>query len=137
LAFDGAVSPGDFSVSISPDPALTPTFSAGAAVNELNLSFDGTFPIGRYEFTIDNTLGEPQTFPVCYLRGDVNCSGDTTGLDLAFIQSPANWMKDLSLAADPRADINRDGEITGCDLAKTQSPAFWNQPIPALTCTCP
>jgi len=58
-------------------------------------------------------------------------------LDLAFIQSPANWMKDLSLGPDPRADINRDSEITACDLAKTQSPAFWNQPVPALTCTCP
>jgi hypothetical protein len=306
LVFDGPVSPSMFTVSIAPDPGLIPTLSAGSAADELNLSFDGTFPIGRYEFTLESSLrgspwvmdgyvdasatlvgtsedgsrhlwaglrdgllyvcteraqadndhfifvaellGDPRSppwakagtvaswdaylaqevdngwvgwfdvgdetfrssvpqsdglpylegqidiavelgvvpdtiyvamgpyptavgsslipemqvipgngdgnidfdeyvpyavssdsilFPVCYVEGDVNCSGDTTGLDLARIQSPANWMKDLSQDPDPRADVNRDGEITGCDLAKTQSPAFWNQPVPPLTCTCP
>ncbi len=137
MVFDGRVAVDDFTVTVTPDPGISPTISAGATHTELVLTFDGTFPTGKYEYSLDSESGPSQVFAVCYSQGDVNCSGDTTGLDLAVIQGPANWNLDLSAAADPRADVNRDGEVTGTDLAKVQSPAFWNRPVPPLDCACP
>jgi hypothetical protein len=77
-----------------------------------------------------------RTFPICFAAGDVNCDGSATGLDLAAIQNPLNWNRDLAANADPRADVNRDGLVSGLDLAAVQSPTTWNQPEPPLTCTC-
>jgi hypothetical protein len=137
LCFTEDVSPDDFTFSVSPDPGLTPTLTTGAASNELTLTFDGVFPAGRYEITLESETHESRTFPICYAEGDVNCSGDTTGLDLARIQNPINWNLELSQGADPRADINRDAQVTALDLGVVQSPANWNQPVPPLACTCP
>ncbi len=138
LVFDGSVEAGDYTVSVMPDIGATGTLSAGAVANELSLSFDAGFPTGRYEITLSTGARAVITFPMCFSQGDANCSGDTTGLDLALIQSPGSWNKDLSEPTpSPRADVNRDGQVTALDLAKAQSPAFWNQPVPPLTCGCP
>lgn len=137
LVFVEDVSPDTFTVIVSPDPGLTATLSAGATANELTLAFDGVFPTGRYEITLDSGSDRTHTFPICFAEGDVNCSGDSTGLDLALIQHATNWNLDLSTAADLRADVNRDGQVTALDLQVVQTPENWNQPIPPLTCTCP
>jgi hypothetical protein len=138
LVFDADVDAGGYAVSVAPDTGAMGSLSAGAVANELILSFDAVFPTGRYEITLTSGTRAVITFPMCYSQGDSNCSGDTTGLDLALIQSPSSWNRDLSEPlVDPRGDVNRDGQVTGLDLAKAQSPAFWNLPIPSLTCSCP
>ncbi len=136
LTFDGEASPCYFTVTVSPDPGLTPSLAAGASADELLLSFNGTFPTGRYEITLSDAAQGGRSFPICYVQGDVNCSGDATGLDLGAIQNPSNWNKTLEEGASPRADVNRDGQVTGLDLGQVQSPTSWNQPVPPLTCTC-
>jgi formylglycine-generating enzyme required for sulfatase activity len=136
LVFQTPVSPEDFAVSVTPHPGLTATLSSGPTENELTLAFDDVVPMGQYDITLDNGSGETLSFPICFIEGDVNCSGDTTALDLARIQHPANWNLELSPGVDPRADINRDRQVTGLDLALVQSPTNWNQPVPALTCLC-
>jgi hypothetical protein len=132
LTFDQDVDAGSLVVSISPDPGVGFGLSAGAASNQAELRYDADVPTGRYEVTVAGTM-----FPICYAKGDVNCSGDATGLDLGAIQSPSNWNKTLAEGANPRADVNRDGQATGLDLGQVQSPTSWNQPVPPLTCTCP
>ncbi len=135
LTFDRDVNVDLLLATIVPDPGVGFSLSPGAAANEVELHFDDSVPRDKYQVSVvGDGVG---TFPLCYVPGDVNCSGDATGLDLAAIQSPANWNHDLSEGADPRADINRDGQVSGLDLAKVQSPANWNQPVPALDCGCP
>jgi hypothetical protein len=136
LAFIEDAAPGDFTVHVSPDPGLTPALSPGAAGNQLHLAFDGVFPTGRFEITLDSTTHGICSFPICFAQGDVNCDGATTGLDIAAIQSAGNWRHRLSEGADPRADINRDGQVTALDLAQARSPMHWNQPDPPLMCQC-
>jgi hypothetical protein len=111
------------------------SISAGAASNQANITFDGAIATGRYNVAL--TAGGTGDFDICYVKGDVNCSGDATGLDLAAIQSPSNWNLTLTEGASIRADVNRDGQATGLDLAAVQSPTAWNLPVPPLTCTCP
>ncbi len=138
LVFAAVVDPDDYTVEVWPDLGLTATLAPGPAENELILTFDGVFPTGWYEIKLLEDPLHFAVFAVCYSQGDVNCSGDTTGLDLAAIQSPGSWNKDLSVAGvNPRADVNRDGQVTALDLAKAQSPAYWNKPVPPLPCICP
>lgn len=135
LEFDGDVDAGSLTASFSPPLSVTATVSAGTAPQLAEIRFDGDVSTGRYTVTLGGSAsGE---FEICYTRGDVNCSGDATGLDLAAIQSPGNWNKSLADGADARADVNRDGQATGLDLAAVQAPTSWNQPVPPLTCGCP
>jgi hypothetical protein len=134
LVFDSDIDTDALFVNITPDPGVAYGVVAGAADNEAIIRFGDNVPTGRYEVAVAGACCA--TFPICYAQGDVNCSGDATGLDLARIQSPANWNQDLTVAS-ARADVNRDGQATGLDLAKVQSPATWNQPVPPLTCICP
>ncbi len=134
LVFDAPVNAGDLFVSMEPDPGVNYQLLSGAAINEVRLVYRGNVAKGRYMVNIAGAACA--RFPICYAQGDVNCSGDSTGLDLGAIQSPANWNHDLTVA-DPRADINRDGQVTGLDLAKVQAPAHWNLPVPPLMCECP
>lgn len=137
LVFDKPASAGDFSVSVAPPQGGTATLSAGASANELELSFSSTFATGDYTVTLTQAARTGGSFRICYSQGDVNCSGNTTGLDLAAMQSPLNWNKDLSSpGSNPRADINRDGQVTALDSAKAQSPQYWNLPVVPLGCTC-
>jgi hypothetical protein len=136
LTFAGDVDAGLLSVAMEPDPGVSFDLSPGVSSSRVELHFDADVPTGRYVVTIegDNCAS---SFPICYAKGDVNCSGDATGLDLGAIQSPTNWNKTLAEGASPRADVNRDGQATGLDLGQVQSPTSWNQPVPALTCGCP
>jgi hypothetical protein len=136
LTFDHDVAADDVSVAIDPPPGVGLVVAPGAAANEVAVQFDDAMPVGAYAVTVEVTGQVAGTFPICYVPGDVNCSGDTTGLDLGAVQSPANWNRDLAEGADPRADVNRDGQVTGLDLARVQAPANWNQPVPALDCGC-
>jgi hypothetical protein len=137
LTFDAEVAASSVSVTIEPDPGTSYAVSAGASSREVDVRFAGAVARGAYTVTVDVAGTAAGTFPVCYVAGDVNCSGDATGLDLAVIQSPGNWNQDLSQGASPRADVNRDGQVSGLDLAQVQSPANWNQPVPPLGCRCP
>lgn len=111
---------------------------AGASETEFELQFAGDVARGGDWVTVATAGGALTEFPLCYVAGDVNCSGDVTGLDLAAIQSPAYWNLDLLAAPSARADVNRDGRMTGLDLARVQSPANWNQPTPPVSeCGCP
>lgn len=132
LTFDQDVDAGSLSISISPDPGVSFGLSAGAASNQAELRYDADVPTGRYEVTVAGNM-----FPICYVKGDVNCSGDTTGLDLGAVQSPSNFNKTLGEGANPRADVNRDSQATGLDLGQIQSPSSWNQPVPPADCECP
>ncbi len=138
MVFDQPVDVADLTVTMAPPPPVGFGLSAGAAPNEVLLQYDNDVAAVRYDVTIAHAdfAGTVGMFPICYHQGDVNCSGDTTALDLAAMQSPANWNQDLTVA-NPRADVNRDGQVTGLDQAKAQIPAFWNKPVPPLTCTCP
>jgi len=135
LEFDGDVDAGGLSAAFAPALGVGASVTAGAASNMAEIHFDGNVATDRYTVTLSGA-GEG-SFDICYVQGDVNCSGDATGLDLAAIQSPGNWNKLLSEGASVRADVNRDGQATGLDLAAVQSPASWNQPVPPLTCGCP
>ena len=140
MIFDQPMDVADLTVTMAPDPGVSFGLAPGAAPEEVRLEYADDVPADRYQITVTHVdyAAPAASFPMCYAQGDVNCSGDATGLDLARIQSPSNWNKDLSEAGtDPRADINRSGNMTGTDLAKVQSPSTWNQPNPALTCTCP
>ena len=135
MEFDGDVDAMGLAVAFDPALSVGASVSAGAAANMAEIHFDGAVNTGRYTVTVSgDAAGE---FDICYVKGDSNCSGDATGLDLAVIQSPTNWNTALADGASARADINRDGQATGLDLAAVQSPTAWNQPVPALTCTCP
>ncbi len=135
MEFSGTVDVGGLTVNFTPAIGVGASVTAGAAANMAEIHFDGDVATNRYTVTVSGSgTGE---FDVCYTRGDVNCSGDATGLDLAQIQSPSNWNKSLAEGANPRADVNRDGQATGLDLAAVQSPLSWNLPVPALTCECP
>ncbi len=137
LTFDADVSAEAVVVSMAPDPGVSYSVVAGATSDVVEVRFAGAVPRGAYEVTVEVSGAMAGGFPVCYVAGDVNCSGDATGLDLAAIQSPGNWNRDLSAGASPRADVNRDGQVSGLDLARVQSPANWNQPVPPLGCGCP
>ncbi len=132
--FDSPVDVGELFVNITPDPGVLYGLQAGVEGNEVRIRFANDVPTGRYTVTLAGACCA--TFPICYAQGDVNCSGNATGLDLGAIQSPVNWNQDLTVA-NPRTDINRDGQATGLDLGKVQSPTSWNQPYPPLTCGCP
>ncbi len=139
LVFDGNVQASDFDIQITPDPGVGYALAAGAASDQLIVEFDASVPTGDYTVALTEAGGGRAggTLRICYSQGDVNCSGNTTGLDLAAMQSPSSWNKDLS---DPlvnrRADVNRDGQVTALDSAKAQSPQFWNKPVVPLECTC-
>jgi len=134
LKYDAAIAPASESVTVVPDPGVTASLAAGAAADELMLTFSATPPTGEYTVTLNG--GE---FRYCVALGDVNCSGDTTGLDLSVVTGPLNWLKTVGPPdnADPRADVNRSGDVTGLDLSVITGPLAWLQPSPALTCGCP
>jgi hypothetical protein len=135
--FDRRVTPDSVQVTVTPNPGATLSLAPGATGNELLLTMDRTMPMGRYAFTFTGATGDEQSFAICYVQGDVNCSGNTTGLDLSAIQHPSGWNRDLSQGAPPRCDVNRDGQVTAFDLALTHAPAYWNQPVPGPACRCP
>ncbi len=135
MQFDLEVDPGTVSATITPPTGVGESVTAGSGPNVAEIHFDTDVPTGRYTVTLSG--GARGSFDICYARGDVNCSGDATGLDLATIQKPGNWNKSLADGASIRADVNRDGQVTGLDLAAVQSPSSWNLPVPPLTCTCP
>jgi hypothetical protein len=134
IHFNQQVDVDDLGVTIDPDPGVSYSlqYVPGMAADKTGLHFDAKVPTGRYTITFDGD----SSFPICFAPGDVNCSGDATGLDLAAVTSPTNWNRDLSQGADPRADVNRDGQVTGLDLAFITSPPVWNQPEPPLDCGC-
>jgi hypothetical protein len=133
MVFDAAVTPGALVASITPNPGVTHAFAAGAGPNEAILSFASPVPKGRYDVLF--TAGANGGFPICYIAGDVDCSCDTTALDMAVVQSGGNWLQDLN-TANSRADVNRDGCVTALDMAVIQAGGNWLQPVPAETCTC-
>ena len=101
----------------------------------LKIIFDELLPKGEVDLSI-SCGGVETVIPYCYVVGDVDCSGNTTGLDVAEISAPANWFKTV-YEADPRADVDRNGSVTGLDVAIVSAPANWFLPDPPAPCGCP
>ena len=58
---------------------------------------------------------------------DINCDNITNVLDLAIVQSSANFGLGICDGADLFADVNRDGVANALDLAEVQSSACFGQ----------
>jgi hypothetical protein len=121
--------------TVAPDPGPSYAVSAGGTPSQAILSFDADVAKGSYTVTLSGSAtGE---IKICYIEGDVNDDGVTTGGDMAEVQAGANWLLDLSVAADARADVNRDGAVTGGDMSEIQKGANWLLPDPPATCQNP
>jgi len=94
------------------------TYNDGPQIHRWGIEWTGEFhqcctarPAGTINHNIQFFIEEDQP------DEDVNLDGQITGLDLAVVKAPGNWMQNTAESRDPRADVNRDGHINGLDLA--------------------
>ena len=135
LEFDVDVDAADVSVTGISNLG-TPVQGASNVVVEIPFTADP----GRGSYMLDVNYaakGVVGSFPYCPSVGDVNCDGGVTTTDKGIVDSPLNFGKNVTTAANPRADCSRDNNITTTDKGIIDSPLNFGIPVGTITCTCP